>query len=249
MKTKQLFAAAGAFRALRAKAFVGAMFATALLFSSAAFAQVKIGTNPTTINAANNLEVEASTAGNKVSVDKTTGKVTIADGSQATGNILTSDANGVATWQSTTNLRIPETVWIGEQVGVYGVTPFTGTFDEVKDRIPMTARTGSLAGYDPTTKRYTLQASGYYRINIGALIQGTTGGALPNFVRLYMGTTGVLQQFDKFNVASGPVLSTFWEGYFTAGTVLDVYVISETNGGTPQVANVSKAFMSITKLF
>ncbi|GLU56213.1 hypothetical protein [Dyadobacter frigoris] len=72
---------------------------TLLSGSSAVLAQVKIGTNPTTINAANNLEVEASTAGRSVSVDKTTGKVKIADGSQAINYVLTSDANGVATWQ------------------------------------------------------------------------------------------------------------------------------------------------------
>jgi hypothetical protein len=82
---------------LRTAVFVAAMF----LGASAAFAQVKIGTNPTTIDPANNLEVE-STAGNKVSVNKTTGKVTIADGSQGSGKILTSDANGVATWQTST---------------------------------------------------------------------------------------------------------------------------------------------------
>jgi hypothetical protein len=76
-----------------------AMFAILLFTSSTLFAQVKIGTNPTTINAANNLEVESSTTGKKVSIDKTTSKVTIADGSQADGNILTSDVNGEATWK------------------------------------------------------------------------------------------------------------------------------------------------------
>lgn len=76
------------------------MFAALLFTSSPLFAQVKIGTNPTTINAANNLEVEASTAGNKVSIDKTIGKVTIADGSQGAAKVLTSDVNGVATWQT-----------------------------------------------------------------------------------------------------------------------------------------------------
>ena len=63
MKTKQPFTAAGAIRVLTAKAFVGAMFATALLFSSAAFAQVKIGTNPTTIATGSALEVEGSNKG------------------------------------------------------------------------------------------------------------------------------------------------------------------------------------------
>lgn len=79
----------------------GLIAAALLLGCSAAFAQVKIGTNPTAISPANNLEVEASTTGNKISIDKTTGKLTIADGSQGTSKILTSDANGVATWAST----------------------------------------------------------------------------------------------------------------------------------------------------
>jgi len=99
MNKIQSFMAAGATRALTAKAFVGAIFAASLLFSSAAFAQVKIGTNPTTINTANNLEVEASTAGRKTSIDKTTGQVTIKDGTEGAGKLLTSDANGGASWQ------------------------------------------------------------------------------------------------------------------------------------------------------
>jgi hypothetical protein len=227
-----------------------ALFGAAMLLSSSELmAQVKIGSNPTTIGATNNLEVEASTAGRKTSVDKVTGQVTIKDGTEGASRILTSDANGGASWKDVATLRIPETVWIGEQTGVYTVTPFSGTFDELKDRIPLVARSGSLAGYDPTNKTYTLQSNGYYRINIGALIQGTTPGPLVNFVRLYMGTTGVLQQYDRFSLGTDPVLSTYWEGFFNAGTTFDVYVISETNGGITQNANVSKAFMSITKLF
>ncbi|WP_254411164.1 hypothetical protein [Dyadobacter diqingensis] len=70
-----------------------------LLGSTAAFAQVKIGTNPTTINPANNLEVESSTTGRKVTIDKTTSKVTIADGTQGDGYILTSDPSGEASWK------------------------------------------------------------------------------------------------------------------------------------------------------
>jgi hypothetical protein len=57
-----------------------AVLSLLLLSSSALFAQVKIGSNPTTIDTTNNLEVEASTAGRKMKVDKTTGQVSIADG-------------------------------------------------------------------------------------------------------------------------------------------------------------------------
>ncbi|GLU56948.1 hypothetical protein [Dyadobacter frigoris] len=81
------------------KAYAAAMVAVMVCSSSALFAQVKIGTNPTLINAANNLEVEASTAGRKTSVDKTTGQVTIKDGTEGTGKVLTSDVAGGASWQ------------------------------------------------------------------------------------------------------------------------------------------------------
>ncbi|GAB4016852.1 hypothetical protein GCM10028773_11300 [Spirosoma koreense] len=66
-------------------------------------AQVKIGTNPTTIGANNNLEIEASTTGRKTSIDKTTGQVTIKDGTEGDGKILTSDANGASHWESATS--------------------------------------------------------------------------------------------------------------------------------------------------
>lgn len=72
---------------------------TVFLDSSSLWAQVKIGANPTVINAANNLEVEASTTGRKTSVDKVTGQVTIKDGTEGMGKVLTSDASGGASWQ------------------------------------------------------------------------------------------------------------------------------------------------------
>lgn len=94
MKTQHLL-----LRTSRAK-ITSALFATTLLFgSSAAFAQVKIGTNPTTIEPNSNLEVEASTAGRKTKIDKTTGQVTITDGTEGAGKVLTSDATGGASWQ------------------------------------------------------------------------------------------------------------------------------------------------------
>lgn len=94
METKILL-----FKFSRAK-ITSVLFGTALLLgSSAAFAQVKIGTNPTTIEPNSNLEVEASTPGRKMKVDKTTGQVSIADGTEAAGKVLTSDATGGTSWQ------------------------------------------------------------------------------------------------------------------------------------------------------
>ncbi|WP_291193100.1 hypothetical protein [Dyadobacter sp.] len=94
METKILL-----FKSSRAK-ITSALLGTALLLgSSAAFAQVKIGTNPTTIEPNSNLEVEASTPGRKMKVDKTTGQVSIADGTEGAGKVLTSDAAGGTSWQ------------------------------------------------------------------------------------------------------------------------------------------------------
>jgi hypothetical protein len=94
MKTQHLL-----FKVSRAKV-ASTLFAAALLFgSSAVFAQVKIGTNPATIEPNSNLEVEASTPGRKTKIDKTTGQVTITDGTEATGKVLTSDAVGGTSWQ------------------------------------------------------------------------------------------------------------------------------------------------------
>lgn len=59
----------------------------------------KIGTNPTTIESNSNLEVEASTPGRKMKVDKTTGQVSITDGTGEAGKVLTSDATGRANWK------------------------------------------------------------------------------------------------------------------------------------------------------
>ncbi|GLU56211.1 hypothetical protein [Dyadobacter frigoris] len=127
------------------------IFATALFCSSTLFAQVKIGTNPTTINTANNLEVESSTAGNKVIIDKTTGKVTIADGSQGAAKVLTSDANGVATWQSkkTTSSNIfSQTSGVGLYLPVsttgYCGSPSCGTFLNLTGTFAITQATNDV---------------------------------------------------------------------------------------------------------
>lgn len=73
--------------------------AAALLFGAHfAHAQVKIGSNPTTIDPNANLEVEPATADRTFRVNKNSGQVTIKDGTQGEGYIFTSDAQGNAKW-------------------------------------------------------------------------------------------------------------------------------------------------------
>ncbi|GLU56951.1 hypothetical protein [Dyadobacter frigoris] len=221
------------------------IFAMALFCSSSLFAQVKIGSNPTLINAANNLEVEASTSGRVTSVDKVTGQMTVKDGTEGSGKIFTSDANGGASWQTTTN----QTIWIGEQVGVYQVPGWAGNTSDPNDRIPLVPRAGSLVGYDATTKLYTIQQAGYYRIHVGARMTGTTGGS---GARLAISLNGQLGPFAEpqtlVYAGSFPIYGIFWEGYFAAGEVYGLMLWNFT-ATTPQYINVDKGFMSVTKLF
>ena len=67
-------------------------------FSAKINAQVKVGTNPTNITPNTKLEVQA-TNGSLMQVSKDAGKVIIKDGTQAVGNVLTSDASGEASWK------------------------------------------------------------------------------------------------------------------------------------------------------
>jgi hypothetical protein len=231
---------------LLSKTLCAALFAASMLFGSSVFAQVKIGTNPTTIDPANNLEVEASTTGRKVSIDKTTGKMTIADGSQANESVLTSDANGVATWKPKSSIRVEETVFIGEQSGTYLLTTFNGTFNHVKDRIPFVPRAGSLTGYDATTKLYTIQESGYYRVFAGGQAYGSLPSQYHTEWRMYIHPFGVLESYANVSTGTTPVKSLFFQGYLTAGTEVGLWNMSF---GDNQTLVISRSFLSITKMF
>ncbi|GGC05191.1 hypothetical protein [Dyadobacter sediminis] len=74
-------------------------FLATLAFSEAAFAQLKIGNNITKVDPNASLEVEGVTNGRRFRIDKSTGQVTIRDGSQGNGRVLTSDVQGRASWQ------------------------------------------------------------------------------------------------------------------------------------------------------
>ncbi|KAA6440354.1 hypothetical protein FEM33_07045 [Dyadobacter flavalbus] len=72
---------------------------TMLIFSEAAFAQLKIGNNITKVDPNASLEVEGVTNGRRFRIDKSTAQITIRDGSQENGRVLTSDAQGRASWK------------------------------------------------------------------------------------------------------------------------------------------------------
>jgi hypothetical protein len=216
--------------------------------SSAVFAQVKIGTNPTTIEPTSNLEVEASTSGRKVKVDKTTGQLTVKDGTEGVDKILTSDAVGGASWKTAGVLKIDQTVFLGRQSGEYLITTFDNVFNSPKDRIPLDVQTGSLTGWNATTKQYTIQENGNYRIFTGALMSGTLPPPQVTRAALYLAPWQVLNSYDGINTQVGPVLSSFWEAYLTTGTTINLYVTSNPAGGGAQNIKVQRGFLTIVKL-
>ncbi|WP_159469795.1 C1q-like domain-containing protein [Dyadobacter sp. 3J3] len=152
-----------------------------LLSAQDVAAQVKIGTNPTTINAANNLEVESSTAGNKVSIDKETGKMTIADGSQGNGKVLTSDANGVATWETGTNVscnafEVAKSISSIAQGPAFVLHPFNSLVTDIA------------GAYDAATGIYTIPVRGTYifTATAGEGNSTETGRVIPQFLSRHL---------------------------------------------------------------
>ncbi|WP_254411169.1 hypothetical protein [Dyadobacter diqingensis] len=147
------------------KTLFPAMFAAVMLFSSSSlFAQVKIGTNPTTINPANNLEVEASTTGRKTSVNKTTGQVTVKDGTEGTDKVFTSDANGGASWQTK---ELPK----GKLIG--GVT--TWLVPGIDTDVTFPSLQYSVGGITKVGNGIRVSVSGYYLVQSTAVIRSATG--------------------------------------------------------------------------
>lgn len=222
-----------------AKAFSPAVLIAAMLFgTSTVFAQVKIGTNPTTINAANNLEVEASTAGNKVSVDKTTGKVTIADGSQGAAKILTSDANGIATWEAPAAQDAPVFLSVYKGTGADQPLGAGGTFTKANFTVKSFDKNSN---FDLTNDALTVPANGagYYQISGNYSCSPVTGQTFG--IGLYMYVNGVIQRAvvsggqnatGSFTVKlnAGDVLTFYFQTSFANATVvgssLDAFIIS-----------------------
>jgi hypothetical protein len=203
MRTKQLLLTA----------FIAA--ATALGTSSA-FAQVKIGTNPTTIGANNNLEVEASTAGRKTSVDKTTGQVTIADGTQGLNKVLTSDANGGASWRtlrSTSVVSFPQTT----PGSTFTITPTPGGASAAGGSYCALPALGSSVpacaiDLQRNASFSTVTGSNDVVFDLTGLltVASNTNGQVQLFILLYADKTtpGVYELIDSYAVSAPPANCT-----------------------------------------
>ncbi len=134
---------------------------------NSATAQVKVGANPTTIGTNSNLEVEV-TNGGKFTVTKDSAKVIIKDGTQGAGRILTSDADGKASWKTAKEANLAELVLRAYNPNI--VQPTGAVF------IPnVTFVSGDAANYNASTGIYTVTEPGFYEYNMSLEVVGTLG--------------------------------------------------------------------------
>ncbi|GGH55605.1 hypothetical protein GCM10007423_63310 [Dyadobacter endophyticus] len=231
MKTTTLFSALALIMALTA--------------SSVTFAQVKIGTNPTTIEPNSNLEVEASTPGRKMKVDKTTGQVSIADGTQGAGKVFTSDAVGNGSWQAAGPSVYVEASNTGAQT-IVGGSGF--------NKIIMPTEVADIGNnYNPATSEFTVPATGYYMI-MGRTTKSTTdnvSGHNMSFVLRVNGALATQHILDALPGGEAGVAgfvhfqgTTF--GLFNAGDVLELSLRSLDPSPT---ADFIMNYLKIVKLF
>lgn len=164
---------------LRLIAAITAMTCGGMLLGSSCYAQVKIGTNPTSIDGSANLEVEASTSGRKVLVNKTTGKVTIKDGTEGAAKVLTSDAGGNAEWKDIP-IRDQKVEYAFRARNDAPVDVQTGTATYIYagyDVKPETAGNRFNTGdrFNFTNGVFTALKKGYYLFNAGIRVEITNG--------------------------------------------------------------------------
>ncbi|MBO9611284.1 MAG: hypothetical protein J7619_01245 [Dyadobacter sp.] len=235
MKTKQLLSSIVTLKT-RYAAIIGIV---TLLASPGAFAQVKIGTNPTTIEPNSNLEVEASTAGRKMKVDKTTGQVTITDGTQGAGKVFTSDANGGGSWQQVPGQTTEVMLSVNGSQSIGGVIT---AFDFAN------ARYDRGGNFNLTTNVFTAPTAGLYLFNVSDNVGNDLSNAYVAWGRLNRtGNAGLLEAGD-FNMAlaagiggTGTITTMV---YLNAGQGV-VYEVSSNVGNVPRTRNV---ILQITKL-
>ncbi|PWJ52747.1 hypothetical protein CLV98_1325 [Dyadobacter jejuensis] len=164
-----------------------------LLANGLSYAQVKVGSNPTSITPNVNLEVEA-TNGSKVVIKQDNGSmgigttttpaqlnvegnIKIVDGNQGTGKVLTSDATGLGSWQ--TPYSAPVGGGIGQIQAVQQTSDIIFTTQSLTDlpgiSIPLLAGKTYLFEFQCLVELYFLSAAIKYGNN-GSDIADLVGG-------------------------------------------------------------------------
>ena len=171
------------------------MFAAAVMFgSSSAFAQVKIGTAPTTIDANSNLEVQA-TNNKKVIVHKDNGTVVIENtpSGAITDSIMTIDASG--------NVRAIDKNRLKNILGILGSSSMTttGTQSFAPGAVVIPDFTTIIFdennGIDLANDNVLLKVAGTYTISITSSVQIPSSATLSS--------ANVDMYLQKFTPATG----------------------------------------------
>jgi len=231
-----------------------------VLATSFASAQVKIGSNPTTIDANNNLEVESNDPTKKVSISKS-GKLTIADGSQGAGYVLTSDANGTATWSPLATANIPQTVFNGAITSLATVPTFPvagstpNPHDQPDQRLPLVPTVGA-SYWDAGTKRFSAPADGVYSIQVGLACTSTTGAGVVLWTRIWVVPEvggPLFKGTSPMGAAAGDWQSVVYTGRLNAGDGVSLEGYTMQTDGNPPVNPIwtgtcSRAYMTVTKI-
>lgn len=232
------------------KLFSAFVFALALAGSTVSFAQVKIGSNPTVIDPNNNLEVEASTPGRKTAINKTTGQITITDGTQGAGKVLTSDANGGASWQ---------TAGAGcasfDARGDNTTTPVVNTGEFAPTKLVANNITYSPSGaYNAVTGEYTIPADGFY------LFHGSVGtydvptghtGSRNTTIQLIAASKGLLSYTvtAELDYGVGAWQEVTSANFLTAGDKVSFQINSDhVSGVKPDSVTTASIFFSGTRI-
>ena len=192
------------------------------LVSSTAFAQVKIGTNPTSIDPNSNLEVEASTPARKLSVNKTTGQLTLKDGTEADGRVLTSDGNGNASW--TPQATASDVNFFASFQGLKPVA------DDPTTKIDFDAANPNVGnGYDTATDQFVAPLAGiYYFVGTAYIHDSGIPGGTPRTVRDVLsikvnGTAKITQENFQYQVAYGNAFSVCLVTRLQAGDSVELF--------------------------
>lgn len=223
--------------------FRALLIITALLGAdlSAVYAQLKVGSNPTSISATSNLEVEAAN-GNKTIVNKTTGQMTVQDGTQGAGKVFTSDADGAASWVAPVVPAAANTYPFAAGLSTTrqqftssaGPTSFSELKSDGENFDPTNA-------FVPTTGRFTAPTAGYYLFSGSAQFDNTLVAGQPGFMAVAMTltkNTGLAGSLRLAQYVASPGGSTINSGglstivYMNAGDYVSLTTAATVTAGT-----------------
>jgi hypothetical protein len=197
-----------------------------LVLGNLAFAQVKIGANPAAIGTNSALEIEA-TNGNKFSIDKNNGQVTIQDGTQGADKVLTSDAEGNASWKGLSEVKVPTTVFLGSSTEPALVTASGSA--AVGSRAPIVPAAGYASGWNPTLKVWVVPVAGYYKTEFTARFSTSTVAADGSVIMLLH--TKISPSVNEPYTLNAPGTKTLTEtAYYAAGDQIYGYMWYSSSG-------------------